>query len=241
MNTIYSPDGRALEYCELALNIYTGCPHGCTYCYAAKNAKRWGKPFAENVRPREGLLEQLERKLRSQQITGQTIHLCFNCDPYPVGVDTTVTREVIKILKGSGNHVQILTKGGKLAERDFDLLDGDDRFGVTITGADEDVEPNAAPFGERLCTIETAKRKGIKTWVSCEPVLHPGMIYLLIGGQWGQYIDRFAIGKLNYEKSDIKWGAFGQECERLCNEYGREYYIKADLRDLMQEADDNAV
>ena len=29
---IYAPEGAAGEYCELAMNIYTGCNHGCTYC-----------------------------------------------------------------------------------------------------------------------------------------------------------------------------------------------------------------
>ena len=31
---IYEPSGRAREYGELAVNIYTGCNHGCSYCYA---------------------------------------------------------------------------------------------------------------------------------------------------------------------------------------------------------------
>lgn len=41
----------------------------------------------------------------------ELIHLCFTCDPYPVGRDTFATREVIKILKEYENNVQILTKG----------------------------------------------------------------------------------------------------------------------------------
>ena len=31
---IYEPRTRAREYCDLAVNIYDSCPHGCTYCYA---------------------------------------------------------------------------------------------------------------------------------------------------------------------------------------------------------------
>lgn len=31
-NPIYEPKGKAKEYGDLALNIYTGCSHGCFYC-----------------------------------------------------------------------------------------------------------------------------------------------------------------------------------------------------------------
>ena len=31
MKPIYEPKGRAGEYCGLAINIYNGCNHGCTY------------------------------------------------------------------------------------------------------------------------------------------------------------------------------------------------------------------
>jgi DNA repair photolyase len=31
---IYEPKGKAGEYAPLALNLYAGCSHGCTYCFA---------------------------------------------------------------------------------------------------------------------------------------------------------------------------------------------------------------
>ena len=42
------------------------------------------------------------------------------------------TREIIKAIKESGNNVQILTKGNGI--RDFDLLDNNDWYGVTLDG-----------------------------------------------------------------------------------------------------------
>jgi len=30
---IYKPKGRAREYAKLALNLYSQCGHGCTYCW----------------------------------------------------------------------------------------------------------------------------------------------------------------------------------------------------------------
>jgi len=227
---IYEPRTRAREYCDLAVNIYTGCNHGCVYCYAPRVLRKSKEEFAE-VQPRAGIVESVKRQIEREKITGKMIMLCFTCDPYPAQIDTTPTRDVIKAIKESGNHVQILTKGGCRAERDFDLLDSADNFGVTISGDKEDMkknEPNAAHYLERILTLGKAKKLGIKTWVSCEPVYNAEEVYRLI--EAGTYIDFFKIGKLNYHPSPIDWATFGAECERLCKKYGREYYIKEDLR-----------
>ena len=257
MNPIYVPDGAAREYAELALNIYTECPHGCVYCYAALQAKRFGKPWTGNVEPRENLLESLKRQLdkgyvlakndknnptptesRRVQLGGKLIHLCFDCDPYPCGFDTSITREVIKIIKDSGNHVQILTKG-RDAERDFDLLDSNDWFGITFSGNDN-FEPFAENPFERYGTLMKAREQGIKTWLSCEPVLNEFMIYLMIPYA---NVDLLRIGKLNHVGNNqrlkkihdsINWYDFGHECEQLCEKHGRNYYIKDGLRKIME-------
>ena len=94
-------------------------------------------------------------------------------------------------------------------------------------------EPNAAPTTERLEALREAKARGIKTWVSCEPVYDPPSVYSLIMD--ANYIDLYRIGKLNYAKSRIDWGEFGRECDRLCKAFGRAYYIKADLRREMEK------
>jgi DNA repair photolyase len=236
-NPIYKPKGRALEYGALACNIYNGCNHGCTYCFARKMSERYtpqGKPCAfDEPKLREGIVEAVVHQLNRGKIKNETIHLCFSCDPYPVLVDTSATREVIKAIKDSGNHVQLLTKAGSRAMRDIDLLDGDDWFGVTISGFDITAEPNAEPPEERLTSLEIAKLLGVKTWVSCEPVLFEEDIYNLI--ERANYIDLFKIGKLNYEPSDINWGEFGRKCEWLCKLYSRKYYIKEDLRNEMEK------
>ena len=39
MKPIYAPKGKAKEYGDYAINIYTGCPHRCYYCFAP-NADR---------------------------------------------------------------------------------------------------------------------------------------------------------------------------------------------------------
>lgn len=32
MKPLYVPKGKAKEYGDYAVNIYTGCPHRCYYC-----------------------------------------------------------------------------------------------------------------------------------------------------------------------------------------------------------------
>lgn len=121
MKPIYKPKGRAKEYGDYAINIYTGCPHRCFYCFAPSVLRKDREVFHSHVEPREGIVEAVKRQIEKEGIKNKLIHLCFTCDPYPTGYDSTPTREIIKILKESGNHVQILTKGN--GSRDFDLLD----------------------------------------------------------------------------------------------------------------------
>lgn len=241
MKPIYIPSGRALEYSPdaLACNIYTGCPHRCYYCFAPGVLHRTREEFHSHVEPRHGIVEAVKRQLDAEQITDKLIHLCFTCDPYPKGYDTTPTREVVKAIKDSGNHVQILTKSGNAALRDFDLLDDKDWFGATYTGVrtgwlfkPTPTEPYAAPHSERLYTLGVAHNQGINTWVSLEPVLVPRAVLELI--EVADYNDLFRIGKLNYHPSDVNWGEFGWRCEMVCRANRRNYYIKQDLRDEMQ-------
>lgn len=233
---IYEPKGKAREYGEHAINIYTGCNHGCIYCYAPNVLHKTKEQFQE-VQVREGIVEAVKDQLKRENIRGKLIHLCFTCDPYPAEIDTTPTREIIKAVKDAGNFVQILTKGGFRAERDFDLLDGRDWFGVTLTTQTDLIkyyEPNAASFGERIASLLRAHKKGIRTWVSLEPVIDPKTVYRTIST--GFFIDLFKIGKLNYMKTDINWAEFGTEAERLCKYNGRNCYIKTDLREEMEKA-----
>ena len=132
MKPIYEPKGKAKEYGDYALNIYTGCPHRCYYCFAPSVLRRDREAFHSIVEPRNGIVEETRKQLERENITGKLIHLCFTCDPYPTGYGSSTTREIIKLLKKHGNHVQILTKGD--GSRDFDLLDGNDWYGITLDG-----------------------------------------------------------------------------------------------------------
>lgn len=233
MKPIYEPRGAAKEYGDLALNIYTGCPHRCYYCFAPSVLRRDREKFHSDVRPRENIVYETWKQLEREGITGKLIHLCFTCDPYPTGYDTTATREIIKLLKAYGNHVQILTKGD--GSRDFDLLDENDWYGVTISGGRTDeVEPGAVMTPVRILRLRAAHDLGIKTWVSFEPVIDANVVLGVIR-DFARILDKVKIGKLNYHPSDIDWKAFGYEAEALCQRLGLDYYIKDSLRAEMEK------
>jgi DNA repair photolyase len=234
---IYEPSGKAKEYGDLAINIYTGCTHGCYYCFAPNVLHKIRADFSTDVKPRQGIVEEVKKQLEKEKITDKMIHLCFTCDPYPTLVDTTATREIIKLLKDYGNHVQILTKGGQIAQRDFDLLDSNDRFGVTITPTGyEDVyghpdEPFAADNVSRYWNAMCASNIGIKAWISFEPVLCADAVLAELEIIHSEF--DIKIGKLNYHPSPINWSEFGHAAEEICKRRGLTYYIKESLRNEM--------
>ena len=228
MKPLYIPKGKAKEYGYYAVNIYTGCPHRCYYCFAPNVLHRDRETFHSHVEPRPGLVAALKAQLEREQIKDKLIHLCFTCDPYPTGCDSSVTREVIQIIKESGNHVQILTKG--CGTTDFDLLDGNDWYGITYDGS------NSGRYRPqiRLMDLRVAKSLGIRTWVSCEPVLNDVTVLNMLW-EWHNVIDKVKIGNLNYHKSTINWKEFGRDAEQLCQRLGLDYYIKESLRKEMEE------
>lgn len=227
MKPIYEPKGKAKEYGDLAINIYTGCPHRCYYCFAPNVLHRERERFHSVVEPRPGIVEATKAQLEREKITGKTIHLCFTCDPYPTGYDTTVTREIIQAIKGAGNHVQILTKGD--GSRDFDLLDGEDWYGITYDGQYAGVYMPS----DRWTDIWEAHGRGIKTWCSFEPIIDADRVLEAIEN-CADILDKVKIGKLNYYPSTINWAEFGREAEALCKKLGLDYYIKDSLRKEME-------
>jgi DNA repair photolyase len=129
----------------------------------------------------------------------------------------------------------ILTKGGTRAERDFDLLTGDDQFGVTLTNLDETLsrkwEPLAKLPAERITSLVRAHEKGIRTWVSLEPVLYPETALEIIR-RTHKFVDKFKVGTLNYHPHarNIDWHRFAGDVKSLLDELNCDYYLKNDLR-----------
>ena len=238
---IYEPRGRAGEYAPLAVNLYRGCGHGCIYCYAPEATFIDRQEFIKAT-PRQGIIEKLRKdapKAQEGRPDGNVL-LCFTCDPYqPINEIHGLTRQAIEILHSNGFNVTILTKGGKRAESDFDLLTPKDNFAVTLTFLDEQKslqwEPGAAPPEERIESLRKAHELGITTWVSLEPVIEPAETLEIIR-QTHTFVDLFKVGKLNYHprEKELDWHKFLIDCIALLEECGSQYYIKKDLRRYSQ-------
>ncbi len=241
MTLVYEPKGRAREYAELALNLYSGCTHGCTYCYAPKALQRKREDFHQSANPRTDIIAKLGRELaRCPNKDKSAVLLCFTCDPYHPDWEREITRGAIELLHLHGYPVHVLTKGGRRAVGDFDILGSmpGDAFASTLTFLDKGDslrwEPRAAVPADRLEAMRYAHQRGITTWASLEPVIDPEQSLEIIR-QTHEYVDLYKIGTWNYDSraAAIDWNAFGREAVALCESYGRDHYIKRDLREKM--------
>jgi DNA repair photolyase len=238
MSIIYEPKGKALEYAPLAANLYSGCSHGCTYCYAPSALRRDRNIFHSDVSPRKNILELFQKDILSGKYKNKRALLSFTTDPYqPCESKLKITRRAICMMSDAGMNFEILTKGGMRASRDFDLYNDGDCFASTLTfDNDKDSkkwEPIAALPSDRIEAIKVAHKMGIETWASFEPVIDTTQSIKLIK-KTHRFVDLFKVGKANYVKDlDIDWHRFANEVVELLESLNCKYYIKKDLAAYM--------
>lgn len=148
------------------------------------------------------------------------------------------TREAIKLLHTHGFPVQILTKNGKDAVRDFDLLTVLDTFGVTIVAPDNTTskrewEPDAPPAGERLQALKTAYQMGINTWVSIEPVVDE-LDAIAVMEEVAPYAKTVYLGKLNHPTKAQLTPEQWRRIDRAAQFLKLNYKLKADTAGMLR-------
>ena len=183
-------------------------------------------------------LQRLQKDASKLRGDDREILLSFVTDPYqPMETELEVTREAIETLIENGLRFTILTKGGTKASRDFDLLGGYDkaRFGSTLIFTLQDGankwESRAPSINDRISPIEPANIKGIKTWISLEPLIDPGQALELIR-ELHPIVDHWKVGKLNYQVLDVDWIEFRDHVMALLESLGSDYYLKKSLPEL---------
>jgi DNA repair photolyase len=162
-----------------SFNCYTGCEHGCVYCYARfmQRFHPHQEPWGEFVDIKRNAPEVLLRQLR--RLRPGSVFTCSACDGWqPIEAHCQLTRRCCQLLLEAGFRLEILTKS-ELVLRDLDVLAGGDaRLGVTITTPEEGQarlwEPRASSVAARVRILREAKAAGLETAVMLGPLL-PGI------------------------------------------------------------------
>jgi len=239
MGLIYEPRGRAREYSPLALNHYKSCDHGCLYCYGVRCT--FNKEFNTDPEIKIGILERLEKELKTHKGKKDQVLLSFIGDPYcNAELENKITPTVLSMVHEAGFPIAILTKGGERALRDlrlFKALGNKFKFGTTLTFIDKNLtdewEPGAATYQQRKKAIMKIKEAGIKTWASFEPVIDPEQS-LRIMVDVSPFVDEFRIGKINQYKGldkKVDWSKFLSSALRILRAEKKQIYVKIDLRE----------
>ena len=160
---------------DYAVNHYSGCQHGCIYCYARficrwRNSKeKWGE-FVD-VRTNAAELAAKESKNKKG-----IVFLSSVSDPYqPVERKYQLTRKVLQNLSPK-MILSILTKSD-LITKDMDVFS---RFkkvelGLTITVLDPGIkrifEPGSPTSQARVNALQKLKENGFHTYCFVAPIL----------------------------------------------------------------------
>ncbi len=161
---------------DYALNPYSGCEHGCLYCYSRSMLRdnsmtdRWGS----FVKAKRNIAERLSRELR--RVSRGIVGVSTVTDPYqPYESDLQLTRRCLELLSAHRFPVSIQTKSS-LVLRDIDLIQrGRFDVGLTITTLDDNLakslEPKASPPEARVQALEELAEIGVDTWLFLGPII----------------------------------------------------------------------
>lgn len=234
-----------VEYGDYTINHVQGCAHGCKYpCYAMMMAKRFGKikSYEEWCEPKlvENAIEILRKEIPKIKDRIKSVQLCFTTDPFMYGFPevTDLSLKIIQLLNNSGIKCTALTKGTLPEQlKDFSI---ENEYGISLISLDENfrrkMEPNAAPYAERIVALRKLHDAGCKTWVSIEPYPTPNIIeqdYNKILETIG-FVDKIIFGRLNYNKDVTAYkqhkeffNSLANQTIDFCNKHGINYHIKS--------------
>lgn len=203
------------------INPYTGCQHGCSYCYArfmkrvTGHREPWGEFVDVKINAADLLREEIKKKKRGR------VWVSGVCDPYqPLEAKYRLTRQCLEILARNYWPAVIQTRS-PLVLRDIDIIKGGQDFevGFSVTTADDRIrklfEPGAPPIAERIQALDELHKAGIRTYAMIAPVL-PGAEGLpeLLKGK----IDYVLIDRMNYHYADWVYRKYGLE-DQLADDF----------------------
>ncbi len=193
---------------NFVINPYTGCQHGCIYCYAefmirftGHKGDKWGE-FLD--------IKKFDlSKIKPQKYDGKRILLSSVTDPYlPLEKKYQNTRKILEKLVGTNAEIIILTKS-KLVARDIDLFKKfkNIEVGISICTLNENfasvIERAASKPRERLESIKKISEAGINTWIFISPFFPEITDFKAIIEETEGYINRYSFENLNFRPHNV--------------------------------------
>ncbi|MDP9072774.1 MAG: radical SAM protein [Actinomycetota bacterium] len=169
------------------INVYRGCSHACSYCFARPTHEYLGLDigvdFERRIVVKINAVERLRAELAGRRWAGHAIAMGTNTDPYQrCEGKYHLTRGVIGLLTEAANPFSILTKS-TLILRDLDLLvaaatQADVRVNFSIGSLDPKVwrltEPGTPHPARRVDALRRLNQAGVPCGVLMAPIL-PGL------------------------------------------------------------------
>lgn len=253
---LYTPKGAAREYAAIGCNFYTGCPHGCTYCYLKRGAPskvlggtevRLKKCFRDYSHALHTFEQEVADNLQRCRHYG--IFFSFTTDPL-IKETGELTIDAVQYCARVGVPVWLLTKNAAFLDDDSDFTTRKIKYlqcdcfprtlrcihiGFTLTGHDE-MEPNASTNAERIEAMRKLHDMGFSTWASIEPVIDWESSFRMIKESI-EFCDHYKIGLLsgvkksyyNREEADKAM----QDIVYFITEHDSTLFIKKSLRTLL--------
>jgi DNA repair photolyase len=203
------------------INPYTGCQHGCSYCYARfmKRVTGHKEPWGEFVDVKIKAADLLQVEIKKKKMG--RVWISGVCDPYqPLEAKYKLTRQCLEILAQNNWPVVIQTRS-PLVIRDIDILKEAPgiEVGFSVTTADDRIrklfEPHAPSINDRLKALDELHQAGIRTYAMIAPMLSgaEGLGELLKGK-----VDYVLIDRMNYHYADWVYRKYGLE-DKLTSDF----------------------
>lgn len=165
-----------LPVSDYSVNPYTGCIHGCKYCYASfmKRFSNHSEPWGDFVD-----VKYWPPIKNPQKYTGQELFIGSVTDPYqPAEREHKRTRALLEQMQGSGCKISIATKSD-LVLRDLDLIQTfpDARVSWSINTLNDDFRQDmdqAVSIERRLAAMKAFHDAGVRTTCFISPIF-PGI------------------------------------------------------------------
>ena len=187
----------------------------------------------------ENALEILDKEIPKLKDKITSVQLCFTTDPFMYGYDEVgeMSLKIIEKLNNAGIKCTALTKG--ILPIELAKLSKENEYGITLVSLDEnfrqEMEPNSAPFKERIEALKALHDAGCKTWVSIEPYPTPNIVEQDFNKilEAVSFCDKIIFGRLNYNKrvseyKDYKkfFNELAQKTIEFCQKHHKQYHIK---------------